>query len=398
MIFKLIKDEGPISRAEIARITNLSKTTISQYVESLLSANLVQERYYSDKKGVGLKGTLLEFSKNSGVVIGVDIGFTSMDIAVCNLAAEILNKYSLKISTKENPHIILKLLTEEANKLLVALGISKERIKGLGIGLPSPIDFESNSPICPMTMPDWDRFPIKAYLEKEMGLPVFIEDDANIMALGEKCAGIGKNEDNFIYIKIGTGIGSGIICNGQLYRGLKGCAGEIGHIQIDNETDLCICGNKGCLTALAAGPAISKKGLVYATEGKSKALADLYEANGLVTCEDIGRLANYGDLTCVEIIKESGLYIGKVLAKVVNILNPSLIVIGGGVSKLGDVFIAAIREEVYRSAFPINTRDLNLQRSSLGDTAGIIGAASLAVNELFNYEQITSLLSYNKSN
>jgi glucokinase-like ROK family protein len=233
-------------------------------------------------------------------------------------------------------------------------------------------------------MPGWDRYPIIETIHQWFPTSsVVVDNDVNVMALGEIYQGCGKGIDNLIFIKIGTGIGAGIVCEGKIYRGASGCAGDIGHICVDKNGPICHCGNKGCLEAIAAGPAIAERALQAAQAGKSSIIMNLYEKNGhLLQAEDVGNASREGDALAIEVIRESGQYIGDVLAGLVNYYNPEMIVIGGGVSNLGNLLLSTIRQSVLHRSLPLATRDLQIVFSDIGQATGVIGAINLAMDNI----------------
>jgi predicted NBD/HSP70 family sugar kinase len=223
-------------------------------------------------------------------------------------------------------------------------------------------------------MPAWDGYPIKeAFREYFPVARVFVDNDVNIMAKGEQTAGSGQGLDNFLFIKIGTGIGCGIISDGKIYRGSDGCAGDVGHICVDYNGPICHCGNPGCLEIMAAGPAIAASGQAKALAGESPFLAQrLKENNGELTAIDVSDAAAAGDQAANEIVRNSGRLIGGVLAGLVNFFNPQAIFIGGGVSRIGLSHLSTIRQATLRRATALSTRRLRIEYSKLGDDAGII--------------------------
>lgn len=227
-------------------------------------------------------------------------------------------------------------------------------------------------------MPGWDRFPIRAAFTGDYAAPVFIDNDVNLMALGEHRGGVGRGVDNMLFVKVGTGIGGGIIADGRLYRGTHGCAGDIGHISVDPEGPICTCGNPGCLEAMAAAPAIVLEAERRAKEGLSPVLAKKLKERGELDAGAVGEAAAIGDYEALEIIRGSGRLIGRVLASLVSVLNPSLIVIGGGVAQIGHSFLAEIRSTVYQRSLPLATRNLPIVLSELEDAAGVTGASVMA--------------------
>jgi predicted NBD/HSP70 family sugar kinase len=238
-------------------------------------------------------------------------------------------------------------------------------------------------------MPGWDGYPIRERFAARYAAPVWVDNDVNVLALGEWRSGVAAGHDDVVVVKVGTGIGAGIISDGRLHRGAQGSAGDVGHIQVtQDESVICRCGNVGCLEALAGGAAIARAGEAAAREGRSPRLDVALDQHGTVTAEDVARAASFGDPVSVALLVDAGRRVGSMLASVVNFFNPSLIVVGGGVANSPDQFLAAIRETVYRRSLPLATRDLLIQRSSLGGLAGVIGASSMVVDQLFSRASI----------
>ena len=237
-------------------------------------------------------------------------------------------------------------------------------------------------------MPDWENFPIRDFIQRTFPTAyVVVDNDVNIMALGEQRAGDGIGIDHFIFIKIGTGIGAGIVSNGKIHRGSIGCAGDIGHICVDKQGAICRCGNTGCLEAMAAGPAISEKAMQAAKNGLSPLLLQMLESNGgTLRPEDVNAACREGDQAALEIIRSSGQMVGDVLAGLVNFFNPSHIFIGGGITNFGNHLLVAIRRAVLRRSLPLATRNLSINYSRMGPEAGVTGAVALAREYLFVIE------------
>jgi glucokinase-like ROK family protein len=227
-------------------------------------------------------------------------------------------------------------------------------------------------------MPGWDGFPIRSVFADEYAAPVFVDNDVNVMALGEHRGGVGKGVDNVLFVKIGTGIGGAIIADGRLYRGTQGCAGDIGHICADPDGPVCPCGNRGCLEAMAGAPAIASKAERCARSGASAVLRQMLEERGGLDARDVGTAAALGDHHALDIIRETGRIVGWVLATLVSTLNPSLVIVGGGVANIGHALLAEIRSAVYRRSLPLATRNLPVVLSELDGMAGVAGASVLA--------------------
>jgi glucokinase-like ROK family protein len=265
-------------------------------------------------------------------------------------------------------------------------------MSGIGIGVPGPVDFSVGSLVSPPIMPGWDEYPIIQTVQQWFPTAnVVVDNDVNLMALGELHRGAGRGIDNLIFVKIGTGIGAGIICEGRIYRGSDGCAGDIGHISVSKSGPLCRCGNMGCLEALAGGPAIARRALEAAQAGRSPVLLKYHEKNGkILQAEDVGQAAREGDPLAIEIIRESGQSVGDVLASLVNFYNPQMIVIGGGVTNLGNLLLSSIRQAVLQRSTPLATRDLRVVFSEIGADAGVIGAVNLAMDYMFSLSPVSS--------
>jgi glucokinase-like ROK family protein len=286
---------------------------------------------------------------------------------------------------RDEPAKVLDRVTEIIQEMLAKQGASDPDLVGIGIGVPGPVKYPSGLLIEPPLMPAWDSFPIKDYVRKTFPkINPAVDNDVNIMAIGESRIGGGKGIENLLYIKIGTGIGCGVISRGEIYRGSDGTAGDVGHICVDYNGPICHCGNPGCLEAMAAGPAIARRGQEAAVSGKSEFLAERLKDNGgALSAEDVGEAAANGDRVANGIIADSGRLIGGVLAGLVNFYNPRAIFIGGGVSNIGHHLLSTIRQATLRRATALSTRDLKIDFSKLGDDAGVNGAIWLAIENVF---------------
>jgi predicted NBD/HSP70 family sugar kinase len=233
-------------------------------------------------------------------------------------------------------------------------------------------------------MPGWDAYPVRDRMAERYRVPAWIDNDVNVMALGELRAGIGQGERELIYVKVGTGIGAGVISAGRLHRGAQGAAGDIGHVSVlDDDGVLCRCGNTGCLEAIAGGFALSRDGELAARSGRSAALLAVLEAGGQLGARDVVAAAAAGDPASLALLTRSGRLVGRVLATLVNFFNPSLIVLGGQVLTGEDVFLGELRRTVYGRSTALAARDLRIRTSPLGDTAGLLGSAFLVADQLF---------------
>lgn len=393
-IFRIIKNIGPLSQTDIVNKTGLSKSTVSVHTKKLLEMGLIKKsKKKNDSAGsVGRNRQLLKFAKNNGYIIAVDLGATSLKVGLCNLDAEIISLKGIDVLVNNGPEQIMKKVEQLIEELINENNILRNKIFGIGMGVPGPVEFSKGLPVSPPIMPGWHLFPLKKVLREKYNCPAFIDNDVNVMAAGEKYAGLARDISNFIFIKIGTGIGAGIICNGRLYRGAKGCAGDIGHIVVEGEKELCPCGNRGCLEVVAAGPAIAKKAKAAARNRKSSYLLSLLNEKGDLNAEDVGRAIRENDDAAVEIVKNSGKKIGEVASRLVNFYNPSLIIIGGGVAKIGNYLISAIKEEILRRSTSLAVQDLKIKLSQKNDEIAVIGAAAMAVNEIYSHDNVTEMV------
>jgi len=384
---RALRRQGWISRSEISNITGWSKAKASQEIRSLVNKGYLVEVGEGVSQG-GRKPRLLRINNQLGYIAGIDIGATSLDIALADVTGSILQRCSEPTDVKLSPESVFGRCIELLLELMRAQGGTPDQMLGIGVGVPGPVDFARGVLVAPPLMPEWENFPIRDFFKKTfLSAFIVVDNDVNIMALGEQRAGDGASVDHFIFVKIGTGIGAGIISNGKIHRGSDGCAGDIGHICVDKEGPLCACGNKGCLEAMAAGPAITSKALEAARNGNSPILSQIREASGgLIRPEDVNAACREGDQASLDIIRDSGQMIGEVLASLVNFFNPSHIFIGGGIANFGNHLLVAIRRAVLHRSLPLATTHLSIKFSRTASNAGVIGAISLALDYLFAIE------------
>src|SRR6266508_3706272 len=386
-VIRALRRQGRISRTEISNITGWSKAKASQEIRSLVDKGYLVEFGEGVSQG-GRKPRLLRINNELGYIAGIDIGATSMDIALADVTGSILERQSEPTDVKLSPEAVLGRCSELLLELVQAQGATPAQILGIGVGVPGPVDFARGVLVAPPLMPAWENFLIRDFFKKTFRTAfVVVDNDVNIMALGEQRAGEGTGVDHFIFIKIGTGSGAGIISNGKLHRGSDGSAGDIGHICVDKDGPLCACGNKGCLEAMTAGPAIMSKAMEAARNGSSLTLSQIRESKGgVIRPEDVNAACREGDQAALDIIRESGKMIGDVLASLVNFFNPSHIFIGGGISNFGNHLLVAIRRAVLHRSLPLATTHLLIKFSSMGSDAGVTGAIALALDYLFAIE------------
>jgi glucokinase-like ROK family protein len=385
------------SRGELMRRTGLGRAVVAQRVAELIERGLVLEG------GVGLSSggrppRQLAFHADAGHVLVADLGATSIDVAITSLDGTILAHRDEPSNVAAGPESCLARVDELWAELLRGTRNLPGRLWGVGLGVPGPVEFRTGRPISPPIMPGWDGYPIRERNSVRYNAPVWVDNDVNLLAMGEWRTGVAVGHDNVVMVKIGTGIGAGIISDGRLHRGAQGSAGDVGHIQVtDDPAVVCRCGNVGCLEALAGGAALARDGEAAARAGTSERLRQALDLHGTVTAADVARAASFGDPVALALLQDAGRRVGQMLASVVNFFNPSLLVIGGGVAHSGDGLLAAVRETVYRRSLPLATRDLLIQRSSLGGLAGVIGASAMVLDQLFARENIGTWLAAGSS-
>ncbi len=392
-VIRALRRHGRISRTEISNITGWSKAKASQEIRSLVDKGYLVEFGEGVSQG-GRKPRLLRINNQLGYIAGIDIGATSLDIALADVTGLILQRCSEPTDVHLSPETVLGRCSELLLELIQKQGAIPAQILGIGVGVPGPVDFARGVLVAPPLMPEWENFLIRDFFKGTFTSAfVVVDNDVNIMALGEQRAGEGTGVDHFIFVKIGTGIGAGIISNGKIHRGSDGSAGDIGHICVDKEGPLCACGNKGCLEAMAAGPAIASKAMEAARNGSSSALSQIQESKGgVIRPEDVNAACREGDQAALDIIRDSGQMIGDVLASLVNFFNPSHIFIGGGIANFGNHLLVAIRRAVLHRSLPLATTHLSIKFSRMGSNAGVVGAISLALDYLFAIEDNPHLM------
>ena len=379
-LLRLLRDEGPRSRAELGDAVHLSRSKVAVELDRLLEQGLIENAGLAASRG-GRRSSIVQLASDLRFV-SVDIGATSVDVALTNGVLEILAHVSEPLDVRQGPHVVLERALDLVGKLRA--GDAKLEIHGAGVGVPGPVSFSDGVPVAPPIMPGWDRFPVRELLSQALGCPVLVDNDVNIMAVGEKHAGVARSADDFLFVKIGTGIGAGVVVDGGVYRGVDGSAGDIGHIGVDEAGPQCSCGNTGCLEAYFGGAALARDAAVAARAGTSELLAERLHQTGQLTALDVGAAAAAGDPAAIRLIRDGGQRVGRVLAGLVSFFNPGLVVIGGGVAGLGHTLLAEIRAVVYRRSLPLATGNLPIVLSELGNEAGVIGAARMITDHVFS--------------
>jgi predicted NBD/HSP70 family sugar kinase len=377
-VLRVIRDAGSITRSELIARTGLARSTISQRVEALMAHELVLADGENRSTG-GRPPSRVAFNPRAGLVFAADLGVTHSSVALTDLGGEILAERREEIHIASGPEPVLAWVEEQCNALLAATDEPADRIRAIGVGVPGPVEFANGRPVSPPIMPGWDGFPIPERLQRRHPVPVLVDNDVNIMALGEHRASR-PDAGNLVFIKVGTGIGCGIVAGRRIYRGAQGAAGDIGHIRLAGHADvICECGNRGCLEAVASGRALARTARALGLDTWTS--LDLVEAV-------LGRQPD-----AVHLVRQAGRDLGEVLAGLVNAFNPELIIVGGDMAGAQEQLFAGIREIVYQRSTPLATHHLQIVRSELGDRAGTTGAAVMAIERALEPDIVEALLS-----
>ncbi|HKI52989.1 MAG TPA: ROK family protein [Anaerolineales bacterium] len=366
-----------LSRTDLADKMGLTRAAVSLIVNDLLESQVIQEAA-SRSTPSGRPPIILEINPTRGLVGAIDMGATHLSIALADFTARIHYESEFPFDIKDGPETCIEEADQKLRNILSELGLSLSDLSAIGIGVPGPVITEAGMVIAPPIMPGWDHFPIRETLEEKWICPVTLNNDAELGALGEWAYGAGRGQKNIAYIKIGSGIGAGLVLNQQIYGGTTGAAGEIGHLTIDENGPLCNCGNHGCLEAFAGGHAIALQGQALAKSGKRTLLSDIPTEK--ITALTVTEAARHGDLHAQEILRRAGTSIGIAIAGLINLFNPSVVIIGGGVSQIGDTLTNPIRQAVRERAMRASEQSVRITTGMLGRRSLLIGATVQAIN------------------
>jgi predicted NBD/HSP70 family sugar kinase len=372
-VFELLRDGTPRTRAQLADASGLARSTIAARIDVLMRLGLVAP-YGGGVSTGGRPPSLLAMNPHARVVAGVDIGASHATAGLADLAGTILAERRADLDIATGPEHVLGWAEQVIGELLADQKRKVAELSAIGIGLPGPVEHSTGRAINPPIMPGWDRYDVPAHVQRAFDVPVLIDNDVNIMALGEQHAHLPDVHD-LVFIKVSTGIGAGLISGGELQRGAQGTAGDLGHVRVVRADGvICRCGNEGCLEAIAAGPALARA---------------LQEAGvAAETSQDVVDLVRRGDPVAAQVVRQAGRDLGEVVATLVNVINPSAIVIGGALADAGESLIAGIREVVYQRSLPLATEHLQIITSQAGERAGVIGAAALAIGHVLAPDSI----------
>ncbi|QIK84977.1 ROK family protein [Sanguibacter sp. HDW7] len=376
-MFQLLRDGTPRTRADLAQTTGQARSTIAARVDLLLASGLVAPAGEAVSTG-GRPPATFAFNPGARLILAVDLGATHARLALTDLASHVLDERTEDLDIAEGPGPVLARVVELAEKMIADSGRPRTDLVSIGVGLPGPVEHTSGRPISPPIMPGWDDADVPGVLRRALGAPVLVDNDVNIMALGEH-ATTWPDVDHLLFVKVATGIGAGIISDGGIRRGAQGAAGDLGHVAVPDRHDVvCRCGNTGCLEAVAGGGALVTR------------LRDT--GRDVRTTADVVALVRAGDTTASAEVRQAGRELGAVLATCVSMLNPSMIVVGGALAEAGEHLIAGIREVVYQRSLPLATQHLRIVTSRTRARAGVLGASAMAAEAVLSATAVETLV------
>ncbi|HEV2968238.1 MAG TPA: ROK family transcriptional regulator [Candidatus Dormibacteraeota bacterium] len=361
-----LRERGRISQADIARITGLSRTTVHTLVAELKDLGVLREveAGVPDFRG-GRPSVLLMLRESSLAVVGIDFGHSHVGVAVADIGHNVLAERRCDLDVSHDARAALDAAARMVDEVLTEARVERKSVIGAGIGIPGPIDRARGTAGSATILPGWIGVPIGDEMHDRLGMPVEIENDANLGALAELTWGAGRECSNFVYVKVSTGIGAGLVIDGKVLRGATGTAGEIGHTTLDESGALCYCGNRGCLETVASGPAIIQ--LVGPLNGEVPTLARIVE------------LAVAGEVRCHRAISDAGHEIGIAIAGLCNLINPERVIVGGLVSRTGEVLLQPMRESIRRHALLAVAETLDVRPAVFVERAELLGSLALAL-------------------
>jgi predicted NBD/HSP70 family sugar kinase len=368
LLLKVIWRERHISRADIARVTGLSPSTVSAIVSGLQHAGLVRETGAGLSRG-GRRPTMIGFCDDVFALVGVEIGASHITVVVTDLRADVRASRWGLCPVRTDPDGALAMVRTFIDEGLRELGVSRNQVIGIGVGVPSPIRADTLGRQPPVSVPAWADHDVHEFLAAAYDLPIFVENDANLGALAEQWWGMGKDGKDLTYIKIGTSVGSGHIINGELYRGAGGTAGEIGHLPMDPAGPRCPCGLTGCLTTF-----IGSETLVARAQREVGA-----GAGPIANVGDLVREARRGDAGARRIVADAGAHLGVAVAGLMNVLNPAVVMLGGELTGVGDLLLEPVRAAVRARSQASTFEDTAIMTSNLGDKAIAVGGATMVL-------------------
>ncbi len=361
--------EGPARRVDVIRATGLSRATVSKLIGELQAQELVaEERPALSVAGPGRPPTLLTLNPKLGAFGGVDFGHSSVRVAIADVTGTLLAEDRLDLDVDNAAELAISAAVDRLPALVAEAGLPRRRLLGVGAAISAPVRRDGASLVAAGILPGWSAVSPQRELARRLGVPVHVGNDANLGALAEVRTGAAQGASDVVYVMLSSGVGGGLVLNGSLFTGHSGMTGELGHVQVDPEGDLCRCGNRGCLETFAAARHVLP--LLHSAHGTDLTVVRMVE------------LAHAGDPGCRRVIGDVGRHIGSAVASLCNLLNPSRVVLGGELAEAGELVLGPIRESVSRYAIPSAARQLEVVPGALGGRSEVLGALALVLSEM----------------
>lgn len=361
--------EGPANRVDVVRATDLSRATVSKLVGELQAQGLVAEQRppITEAGKTGRPPALLALNPEIGAVAGVDFDHSSVRVGLADLAGTLIAETRQELDVDHEAELAIRSAVDGLRRLMREAALPRDRLVGVGAAISGPVQRDSGSLSAAGILPGWSAVSLKRELERRLGVPVHVGNDANLGALAEVRAGAARGAANVVYLMLSSGVGGGLVLDGSLFTGHSGMTGELGHVPVDPDGPLCRCGNRGCLETVA---------------GAQRLLARLQAVRGPgVTLEQAVALVREGDPLCAELFRDAGLAAGRVAGAVCNVVNPELVIVGGDLIAAGSLLVDAVREGLAQTSIPAVRDDVRVVAATLGDRGQLLGAIGLAIAE-----------------
>lgn len=383
LVINVLLQQAPISRVEISERTGLGRSTVTGIINRLLQEGLVQETG-SAETAAGRKPVLLTLNRRALSAIGIKVAPRQATAALMDLKAEVLHIEEAPLNPGLGAAQVIETIKTLVTTVLERTGMIAERLLGIGIVMPGVVNPHTGTAVSSYFL-GWADLPVRDILEQELGIPVYVDNDANAMALAEALYGAGRGAGDLLGLTVGVGVGAGIIIGGRIHRGSSFSAGELGHICLVKDGPRCACGRAGCLEAMAADPAIVRRARQEITSGRPTLMRSLVQGHEeLITRELVVESAHAGDEAAREVLAEAGRWLGLGVANAVTLLNPDRIVVGGeAVFQAGEFILSPMKETMASLVFPTPTQPLPIVQAALGRHAWIQGAAALVLADAF---------------
>lgn len=386
-VLNLVRSGSAGTRQELELKSRLGRAVVADRVATLTALGLLEEGQLGPSTG-GRAPRQVRFRADAGHVLTVSVGTTTLGVGIADLSGKLVVEHHEVGDVTSGAEKTLDRVGALFDWMIEEHAVGRP-IWGIGVALPGLVEHiggRLSSEPTPRMMPGWDDYPVVDRLGR-YNVPVWLDSEVHLMALGELRFGRGSGGTDLLFLKLGSGIGVGLCTDGRIHRGAHGFAGDIGHVAVAVDSDvLCRCGNTGCLEALAGSAAIARGGTRAARSGASPILGEVLSSGREITAADVGTAARRGDPASIELLTDAGALVGATVATLVNAYNPSMVVVGGGLAHAGEILLAAIRESVYRRSRSMATRDVQIVRSEMGKTGGLIGAALAVADEVFAEE------------